>query len=535
MNGATVAYYPEIRTLGDVPRVHGRLRGDRIAMRFEGRLTSYSQFDRRTAQVANGLAAEGLTQGSRVAFLGRNSDLFFELAFGALRLGAVVVPLNWRLAPPELAMILADAQAEILFVAPECRDLVDRLEMAETNMRTICMASSPLDEGYLAWRDRQRDADRPTPGAPDDVAIQLYTSGTTGRPKGVQLSHHALYAFNKLAAQCPAEFGADLDWIRWTAEDVSLVALPCFHISGCGWGIVSLYAGAMTVILGEFSNEGVIDAIRRFKVSKTVLVPTTIEMMVNDPALNSADLVSIRHYLYGAAPMPPDLMERALATFDGGLVQLYGLTETCGAVTYLPPQDHVARGDKLRSAGRPLPGVEVRIVDAASGIEATAGAVGEICLRTPAMMKGYWQQPDETRRVLDGDGWLRSGDAGWLDQDGYLFISDRVKDMVVTGGENVYPVEVEAAIYGHPDVAEVAVIGVPDPKWGEAVKALVVPRPGCAPVPETILAYARERIAGYKLPKSIDFVDSLPRNATGKVLKRELREMYRASQEPPVE
>jgi long-chain acyl-CoA synthetase len=287
----------------------------------------------------------------------------------------------------------------------------------------------------------------------------------------------------------------------------------------------------MTVVLAEFTNEGVIDAIRRFGVSKSVLVPTTIEMMVDDPGLTPADLVSMRHYLYGAAPMPPALMARALTTFDCGLVQLYGLTETCGAVTYLPPEDHVPGGARLRSAGKPLPGVRVRIVDPASGLEVPVGAVGEICLKTPAMMQGYWRQPDETRRVLDSEGWLRSGDAGRLDEDGYLYISDRVKDMVVTGGENVYPVEVEAAIYGHPDVAEVAVIGVPDPKWGEAVKALVVPRPGCAPAPETILAYARERIAGYKLPKSIDFVDGLPRNATGKVLKRELRAAYWAGHE----
>ena len=531
MNNASVAYYPEIRTLGDVPRVHGRIRGERPALRFENRLTSYSEFDQRTAQVANGLAAEGLTQGSRVAFLGRNSDLFFEVVFGALRLGAVVVPLNWRLAPPELRTILVDAEAEVLFVAPECDVLADSLRETAGTCRTISMAPRPSEEHYSAWRDRQSAADRPTPGGADDVAIQLYTSGTTGRPKGVQLTHSALYAFNERAAERPAEFGADLDWICWTAEDVSLVALPCFHISGCGWGIASLYAGAMTVVLAEFTNEGVIDAIRRFGVSKTVLVPTTIEMMVDDPGLTQADLISMRHYLYGAAPMPPALMARALATFDCGLVQLYGLTETCGAVTYLPPQDHVPGGARLRSAGKPLPGVEVRIVDPASNLEVPVGAVGEICLKTPAMMQGYWRQVDETRRVLDGEGWLRSGDAGRLDADGYLYISDRVKDMIVTGGENVYPVEVEAAIYGHPDVAEVAVIGVPHPKWGEAVKALVVPRAGCMPAPETILAYARERIAGYKLPKSIDFVDGLPRNATGKVLKRELRAAYWAGHE----
>jgi long-chain acyl-CoA synthetase len=253
-------------------------------------------------------------------------------------------------------------------------------------------------------------------------------------------------------------------------------------------------------------------------VSKTVLVPATIQAIVDEPGLSAEDFASMRYFMYGAAPISVPLLERAVAAFGCDFVQMYGLTETCGAVTCLPPADHRAGSPRMRSAGKPLPGVEVRIVAPGDGRALGPGEVGEICLRTPAAMRGYWNQPEETARMLGADGWLRSGDAGYLDPDGYLFITDRVKDMVVTGGENVYPAEVEAALATHSAVAEVAVIGVPDARWGEAVKAVIVPRAGAEPDPAELIAYARDRIAGYKLPKSIDFIAALPRNSTGKVM-----------------
>jgi long-chain acyl-CoA synthetase len=260
-------------------------------------------------------------------------------------------------------------------------------------------------------------------------------------------------------------------------------------------------------------------------------VPTTIQMMLDYPGVSRADFASMTDFLYGASPIPLDLLQRAVDAFGCGFIQLYGMTETCGAVTYLPAADHVAGNPRMRSAGKPIPGAEIRILDPESDAERPTGVVGEICIRAPTTMRGYWKQDDETARVIREGGWVRSGDAGYLDEDGYLFIRDRVKDMVVSGGENVYPAEVENAIYGHPDVAEVAVIGVPDPKWGEAVKAVVALKPGRAPDADGIIGWARERIAGYKVPKSVDFVDALPRNASGKVLKRDLREPYWAGHE----
>jgi long-chain acyl-CoA synthetase len=515
-------HFPEIVTLGDAPRLHGKARGDDIAFRFEGRRTTWAEFDRNTARAANALAAEGVGKGTRIAYLGKNSDRYFELLFAACRIGAVMVPVNWRLADPEIAHVLADSQATLLFVDSTGAPMAARL----APMRTLTV--EPIDgvEDYEAWREARPDTDLRPALDPGEPCIQLYTSGTTGRPKGVQLPHRAFFVFNAYAAAHPEEFGPDFQWCRWTSDDVGLTALPIFHISGSGWGIVAAYCGASTVVLREFANESVIEAIRTFRVSKTVLVPATIQALVEHPGLTRDDVASMRHFMYGAAPISGPLLERAVAALGCEFVQMYGLTETCGGATCLSPDDHKAGSPRMRSAGRPLPGVELKIVDPGGVRELGVGEVGEICLRTPAAMLGYWQQDEETARVLGPDGWVRTGDAGHLDADGYLFITDRVKDMIVTGGENVYPAEVEAALADHPDIREVAVIGVPDDKWGEAVKAVVASRPGAVPDPAGLIAHARAQIAGYKLPKSVDFVDALPRNATGKVMKHELRARY---------
>jgi long-chain acyl-CoA synthetase len=516
-------HFPEIVSLGDAPRFHGRTRGNQPAFVFEGRTTSWAEFDRATAQVANALAAEGIGKGDRIAYLGKNSDSYFELLFGACRIGAVMVPINWRLADPEVAHVLADSGTTLLFV-----DAIGARMGRALGANRKVLAVEPVEglDDYRDWRGRHGDADRPAHISADDPCIQLYTSGTTGRPKGVQLSHRALYAFNAHAAAHPEAFGADFTWNIWSADDVALVALPVFHISGSGWGVIAVYAGARTVILREFTNEGVIDAIRSFRVSKTVLVPATIQAIVEHPGLRREDFASMRYFMYGAAPISVELLERAVATFGCEFVQMYGLTETCGGACFLPPSDHKPGSPRMRSAGKPLPGVAIKIVEPGGERQLGSGEVGEICLKTPAVMRGYWNQDQETARIVDAEGWLRTGDAGYLDADGYLYITDRVKDMVVTGGENVYPAEVEAVLATHPQVREVAVIGVPDPKWGEAVKAVIAPMTDVRPDPVVLIDWARERIAGFKLPKSVDFVDALPRNAMGKVMKHELRAGY---------
>jgi acyl-CoA synthetase (AMP-forming)/AMP-acid ligase II len=508
-----------VRSLGDVAREQARLRGDAPAFVFEGRTTTYAAFDRQTNQVANGLTALGVRAGARIAYLGKNSEAYFELVFGAAKIGAVMTPIGWRLAPPEIAYILSDSGAEVLFVGPEVMELARGLPTDD--LRAVI----PMEDGgdgpdFEAWRESQSPSDPQVPVDWEDIALQLYTSGTTGRPKGAMLSNRALLELRALHAT------SDLGWNRWTTDDVSLVAMPVSHIGGTGWGIMGLYNGAKGIVAREFDPAAVLDFIERDRISKIFMVPAAMQIVLRNPRAREVDYSRVKYVLYGASPIPLDLLKEAMEVFGCGFVQMYGMTETSGTIVALPPEDHqVTGGPRMRSAGKALPGVELAILDE-DGRRLSPHQVGEIAIRSPANMSGYWNLPEATAKTVDAEGWLRSGDAGYLDEDGYLFIHDRVKDMIITGGENVYPAEVENAVYGHPAVAEVAVIGVPDPKWGEAVKAVVVRKPGCDPTPDQIIAWARQRIAGFKAPKSVDFIDALPRNASGKILRRELREPY---------
>jgi acyl-CoA synthetase (AMP-forming)/AMP-acid ligase II len=316
-----------------------------------------------------------------------------------------------------------------------------------------------------------------------------------------------------------------MEWNRWTPEDVSLVAMPSFHIGGVGYGVWGLYGGARLVIVSEFDPADALEIIEREGVTKTFMVPAAIRMCVQHPKAADTDFSKLDYVMYGASPIPLDLLREALATFQCGFVQLYGMTETTGAATYLPPQDHDVNGnERMRSAGKPYPGVRLKIVDDENR-ELPVREVGEICIYSPANMLGYWNLPEATRNTLI-DGFIHTGDAGYLDEDGYVYVHDRVKDMIVSGGENIYPAEVESALFGHPAIADVAVIGVPDERWGEAVKAIVVCKPGMSASADEIIGYARSRIAGFKCPKTVDFIAELPRNPSGKILKRDLRKPY---------
>jgi acyl-CoA synthetase (AMP-forming)/AMP-acid ligase II len=305
----------------------------------------------------------------------------------------------------------------------------------------------------------------------------------------------------------------------------TIACLPMFHIGGAGWALAGLYAGATTQIVREFVPAQILDIVQRARIEVILLVPAMILFLVQAPEIRETDLSSLRLIVYGAAPIPAELLKQAMATFGCGFQQVYGLTETTGAITLLPAEDHdPSDAQKLLSCGYAQEGVDLRIVGD-DGRDLAAGKVGEIVVRSPQVMGGYWKLPDATARAVQGD-WFFTGDAGYLDEKGYLYIYDRVKDMIVSGGENIYPAEVESALFGHPAVADVAVIGVPDERWGETVKAIVVRKPDAEVTPGELIDWARTRIAGYKLPRSVDFIDALPRNPTGKILKRELRKAY---------
>jgi fatty-acyl-CoA synthase len=301
--------------------------------------------------------------------------------------------------------------------------------------------------------------------------------------------------------------------------------MPIFHIGGSGWGVVGIYHGAKGVIAREFDPTKVLDFFEHSGITKLFMVPAAMQFVVRQPRARTMDFSRLKYMLYGASPIPAALLKECIDVFKCGFVQLYGMTETCGTIVALPPEDHIEGLDRMRSAGKALPGVELAIIDA-DGKPLPTGEVGEIATRSGSNMVGYWNLPEATAKTLQSDGWLRTGDAGYMDKDGYLYIHDRIKDMIISGGENIYPAEVESALCDHPDVAEAAVVGIPDDKWGEAVKAIVVMKPGKSSTATDIINFTRTRIAGFKTPKTVDFIEALPRNPSGKILRRNLRDPY---------
>jgi acyl-CoA synthetase (AMP-forming)/AMP-acid ligase II len=511
----------EPENLADMVRARAKIRGNAIAYEFEGRKTSFAEFDRLTNRVANALKALGIKPHERIAYLGKNSDIYFELLLGAMKANVVMAPVNWRLAAPEIAFIVADCKAALLFVGPECVTQVRNIQSQLPELRTVIATEggAPEWQDYTRWRDAQSADDPRVEISRQDVAIQLYTSGTTGKPKGAMLSHANLLNLVETGE------GAKPEWNSWNEDDVSLVAMPIFHIGGSGWGVLGLYHGAKGVIAREFDPTKVLDFIEHSRVTKLFMVPAAMQFVVRQPRARSVDFSRLKYMLYGASPIPASLLKECIEVFGCGFVQLYGMTETTGSIVALPPEDHIEGLERMRSAGKALPGVELAILDA-NGNPLPPGEVGEIATRSGSNMVGYWNLPEATARTLGRDGWLRTGDAGYMDGDGYLYIHDRIKDMIISGGENIYPAEVESAICDHPDVAEAAVVGVPDDTWGEAVKAIVVMRPGKSATATDIINFTRERIAGFKTPKTIDFIAALPRNASGKILRRHLRDPY---------
>jgi len=515
----------EIACLADIVRVHGARQPETAAIIYAGNTTTYGALDRASSQAANALIAAGVHPQKRIAHLDKSSDVFFELLFGAAKANVVMVSVNWRLAPPEVLQIVNDAEAEILFVGTEFFPVIEKIQGELESVRKIVALDGihPDWEAFGAWRDREAAIDPRLPVEPGDTAVQFYTSGTTGLPKGAELTNRNFTAMLPLWTR---------EWLLAPGVP-NLVCLPMFHIGGAGWGIAGLYAGATNHVVREFIPAQILETVERERLQVMLLVPAMILFLVQAPQIRETDLSSLRLIVYGAAPIPAELLKQAMAIFPCGFQQVYGLTETTGAITVLPPEDHdPSDARKLLSCGYAQAGVELRIVGD-DGKDMAPGQVGEIAVRSQQVMGGYWKLPEATARAVQGD-WFFTGDAGYLDEKGYLFIYDRVKDMIVSGGENIYPAEVESALFGHPDVADVAVIGVPDERWGEAVKAVVVAKTGAQVTPGELIGWARERIAGYKLPKSVDFVDALPRNPTGKILKRELRKAYWGDRERQV-
>ena len=508
-----------ITSFAGIIRTHGRERPDHPAIEYERRSVSFGELDARSSQLANAFAAAGIQANDRVAFLDKNGPEFFEVTFALAKLNAVNVAVNWRLAPTEMAQIMNDACAKVLVVGAEFVPHVEKIEDdLETITKIVVIGDHARWEGYDHLLGAQPATDPGAEGSPDDVAIQLYTSGTTGLPKGVMLTNSNFFS---------GVMNVTESW-KFDRDSVNIAVMPMFHIAGSGWSMVGLYHGCQTVVLRDVDPARILQVIPEYGITNALFVPAVIQFLLITPGVDSTDFSTLRAIVYGASPITDSALTNAMEVFGCGFIQVYGMTETTGAITQLEPEDHdpVNRPGLLRSCGKPYPWVELRLVDPDTGDDVPDGTVGELWTRSPQNMKGYWGNDDATRATIDDDGWLRTGDAGYRDRDGFLFLHDRVKDMIVTGGENVYPAEVENVLAKHPEIADVAVVGVPDEKWGEAVKAVVVRRDGSDITDNDVITFAREHLAGYKLPKSVDFTDVLPRNPSGKLLKREIRAPY---------
>lgn len=514
-------YNNKIITLADLPQVQARQFPDAKALIFKDNALTYSQLEQRSNKIANALLAVGIKPGSRVALLGKDSLKSYEILFACCKINAVLVPINWRLAAAEVSYILRDANVEILFVGSDFSQLVESIKNEIDDVKTI-IALEKTDRNwpiYDKWCHEYSDEPPNVAVDENDVAVQMYTSGTTGRPKGVQLGHYSFFAIANEFAKL------DKSWINWNETDKNLVTLPLFHIGGLWWAIRGLASAASNIILETFVDFEVLKAIEKYRITKTCMVPAMIQVLLSEPLCQKTDFSSLEYIIYGGSPIAESLLKKAIATFDCNFVQIYGMTETGNCAVCLPADAHTSTNtDILKAAGKPFPGVSVAILDS-NGKEVSGSSVGEICIKSPANMIGYWKLPEATAKTLV-NAWIHTGDAGYFDEEGYIYICDRVKDMIVYAGENVYPAEIENILYEHPAVSEVAVIGVPDEDFGETIKAIVVLKEGMKATALDIISYIRGKLADYKLPRSVEFTQSLPRTPSGKLQKGKLREKY---------
>lgn len=486
-----------MKTLASLLRWRALRHPDLPATWFQGRIRTFGGLDATSSELASGLVERlDLKPGDRVAILDKNTDAYVELLFALAKAGAVAVMVNWRLTPREVAEIVEDA-APVAVVAGD----------------EYAAATSGLTCRSLGFAELPRSSGDPHRDDPEQVAWQLYTSGTTGLPKGAMLTHRNLF---------DSQGAAPYEVPELQEGGRGLVAMPLYHIGGSGWLNFVLASGACAVIVREVVPPELLQVMVEQRVETGFLVPAVLLFLTQLPQSASADFSALKSIIYGASPISPDLLDRSMQVFGCRFTQVYGLTETTGAITALQHEHH--HGERLLSCGRAVFGAEMGIVDPL-GQPLPAGEIGEIVYRGGNLMAGYWGRPEDTAAAIR-DGWFHTGDAGVVDSAGFFYIRDRIKDMIVSGGENIYPAELEGVLAGHPDVADVAVIGVPDDRWGETVKAIVVRRPGSDLGADGLIEWSRERLAGFKQPRSVDFVETIPRNPTGKILKRELREAY---------
>ena len=499
-----------------------RVHGDVVGVTAGDRSLTYEELTRRVGGLGAALAELGVRGGGRVGFLGVNSLAHLECWLAVPAFGRVLVDLNFRLAEDELAFMADDAAVELLVVDRDQLEVAKALQERCPSLRQLVL-DAPATGDCLAYEDLvARAPGEPTGAEPDALAAITYTGGTTGVPKGVMLSHGNLLSNAR----------HNLVITKHRQGDRFLHVCPMFHAAGTANLFACTWVGAGQVVLPRFEAGAVLDAIERERISHTALVPTMLAMLLDAPGCSQADLSSLRNIQYAASPISPGLQHRVLERFDCEVAQFYGMTEASPTVSHLSPADHrlgfeghQPQRKRLASMGVPVPGVEVEVRDHLGEVLGP-GEIGELWIRGPNIMLGYWNWPQATKEALV-DGWYRSGDAAYADEHGFLFMVDRLKDMIITGGENVYCIEVEATLTAHAAVLEVAVFGVPHPQWGESVHAVVTVSPGTDVTQEELIAHCRRSIAGFKVPRTVDLrFEPLPKSGAGKILKNRLRKPF---------
>ncbi len=501
---------------------------DRPAIIFEGKKYSFADLSQRVNRLANALLGLGIEKGDRVAILQVNCNQYVEAYYAAAKIGAIFVPLNFRAKQDELVHMLNHSESNVLFVGQRYLEMVSDMR-PELPLVKHYISLDGKQEGMLDYEEllaSASDEEVFTDIADDDITMLMYTAGTTGLPKGVPLIHNSfsIYLLENVTPADPE------------IEETNLLTMPLYHVAGIQAMLAATYGGRTLAMMRQFDVDEWLETVQREKANRAMLVPTMLKRVIDHPDFDKYDLSSLKVVTYGAAPMPFEVIKKAIEVLPGvNFINAFGQTETASTITTLSPEDHIIEGTEeekekklsrlTSSIGRPMSDIEMKIVGE-EGNDLPLGEVGEIVARGPRVMSGYWKDAEKTEKVLTKDGWLRTGDMGYMDEEGYFYLAARADDMIIRGGENISPEEVENVLYSHPAVEEAAVIGVPDPEWGQQPRAVVVLKKGKKASPDELIEYCRERLSSFKRPRSVVFVDELPRTSTGKVLKRVLREQY---------
>jgi len=503
---------------------------DKDAIVFEGKRYTFTHLSERVNRLTNALLKLGVQKGDRVAMLQVNTNQCVEAYYAVAKVGAIYVPLNFRARGSELTYMLNSSEAATMFIGERYIELVNSIKLDLASVKNF-ISLDIQQNGMLYYEGIVNEAPPEevfTDIGDDDTTILMYTAGTTGSPKGVMLSHSSfsIYVLENVTPADPV------------AEESNILTVPLYHVAGIQAMMAAIYGGRTLVMERQFEAKEWMKLVEKEQVSRAMMVPTMLKQLIDNPEFNTFDLTSLKVITYGAAPMPLEVIKKAVELFPGvSFINAFGQTETASTITTVPPEDHDLSGTeeekakklkRLASIGKPMADVEMKVIDD-NGNDLPRGEVGEIVARGPRVMTGYWKDEEKTDKTIDEEGWVHTGDIGYIDEDGYFFLSGRATDMIIRAGENISPEEVEAVLQTYHKIEEVAVIGIPDEEWGEVPMCLAVIKSGETCTPEELMEFCRANLASFKRPRSVVFVDELPRNPMGKILKKQLREQYGGS------